>query len=293
MKLTLDRISKRFGKLAALDAVSFELDAGRALALIGPNGSGKSTLIRIVLGLLSSQGRVLFDGEPRTAQTADRIAYVPQIAPKLAAPCAELVRTVTRVRGIPNQEIERVAEALRLDLGAIGRMPFQNLSGGTKQKLLLVLALASSASLYVLDEPTASLDAEARADFFRLFAERAGGATLILCSHRVEELSHLVDRVVALSDGRVAHEGPAKSYLSARGQSLIELSLVDRKLDAWLRQRGFEQHAGSSWQKSVTRQEKLGLLHELTTRLNGQLENIQIRDLEQVELDPARKEIDA
>jgi ABC-2 type transport system ATP-binding protein len=292
MKLSLERISKRFGKLQALDQVSFELDSGRALALIGPNGSGKSTLIRILLGLLASDGRVLFDGAPRTAETAARIAYVPQIAPKLAAPCAELVRTVARVRRIPIEEITRVAEGLRLELGAIGPMPFQNLSGGTKQKLLLALALASSASLYVLDEPTASLDIEARADFFRLFAERAGDATLILCSHRVEELTHLVDRVVALADGRVAHEGPAKPYLSARGQAVIELRVTDRQLDGWLRQQGFRQHARSSWEKSVSQKEKLSLLHELSSRLNGQLENIQIRDLDQVELDPAGGEID-
>jgi ABC-2 type transport system ATP-binding protein len=283
MKLALERISKRFGKLRALDQVSFELDSGRALALIGPNGSGKSTLIRVVLGLLTSGGRVLFDGAPRSAQTAAKIAYLPQIAPKLAAPCGELVRTIARVRGIPRPELDRVAEALRLDLGSFDRVPFENLSGGTKQKLLLVLTLASSASLYVLDEPTASLDADSRRDFFELFSRRTAGATLILCSHRVEELTQLVDRVVALADGRVAHQGPAKPYLSARSQAVIELTASDRQLAGWLRERGFTENPGSSWEKSVSRQEKLRLLHELGSRLNGQLENIQIRDLDRLE----------
>jgi ABC-2 type transport system ATP-binding protein len=287
MKLSASRLSKRFGKLLALDQLSFELPAGRALALVGPNGSGKSTLIRVLVGLLSSEGEVLFDGARRTPDTARQIAYVPQIAPKLAAPVNELVRAIAGVRGITPAEVGRVAGTLSLDLDSIAKMPFANLSGGTKQKLLLALALSSPVSLYILDEPTASLDTASRANFFRVFRQHAAGASLILCSHRLEEITHLVDHVIELQDGKIAYAGPVRPYLSTKHDAVIELRVSDQRLDPWLRDRGFSQHGEHSWGKSVGRHEKLVLLQELTKRLNGQLENIQIRDLEQIDAEPA------
>lgn len=282
MRLQLSDVSKRFGKLLALDGVSLEVPSGRALALVGPNGSGKSTLIRVVVGLVASEGRVLFDGASRSADTAKRVAYVPQIAPQLAAPVTELVRTVAKVRAIDPAEVAALGSELGLDVERIGRQPFRNLSGGMKQKLLLSLALAAPATLYVLDEPTASLDAESRAQFFRLF-ERRRGATLILCSHRIEEIRQLVDHVVALQDGRVVYDGAAAPYLSEQGEAIIELRVQGATASAWLLERGFVPGAGGWWGRTVDRNEKLPLLRELTAGLNGQLENIQVRDLERLE----------
>jgi ABC-2 type transport system ATP-binding protein len=82
------------------------------------------------------------------------------------------------------------------------------LSGGTRQKLLIALALAGPMALLVLDEPTASLDAEAREAFFRLCQARVGDATLLLSSHRLDEVRRLVDRVIALEGGRIVLDVP-------------------------------------------------------------------------------------
>ena len=82
------------------------------------------------------------------------------------------------------------------------------LSGGMKQKLLISLALAAPVSLLILDEPTASLDHAAREAFFRLFDKKAGGATLLLSSHRLDEVRRLVDRVLVLEEGHIALDAP-------------------------------------------------------------------------------------
>jgi ABC-2 type transport system ATP-binding protein len=121
------------------------------------------------------------------------------------------VRAVAELRGVDIREIHRLASALELSLDEVRTRPVRALSGGMKQKLMIALALASPVSLLVLDEPTASLDTRAREAFFSLYAERAGHATLLLSSHRVDEVERLADRVIGLEGGRVAFDVPAGS----------------------------------------------------------------------------------
>jgi ABC-type multidrug transport system ATPase subunit len=229
MHVELEDVGKRFGKLEALRGVSLSLPAGQRVALVGPNGSGKSTLIRALLGLIACEGEVRLDGrapfEDRLAVTR-RLAYVPQVAPQLSSSVAELCALVALTRGLEPDRIRQKAALLALDLPGIAQRPFRQLSGGMKQKLLLALALASEATLFVLDEPTASLDALARERFYRAFAALPAQTTLLICSHRLEELERLVDRVVALEEGRVTYQGDAAAYLAWAPQRDGRLTLV-------------------------------------------------------------------
>lgn len=214
MEIALTHVSKRFDGVDALRDVSLAVPAGAKVALVGPNGSGKSTLVRAVMGMLRCDGAVRLDGQDPFAhrtRLAARLAYVPQTAPQLGATVGEVVRAVARLRGLDVADIRGVAAELELDLDAVARRPVRALSGGMKQKLLITLALAAPVSLLIMDEPTASLDARTRETFFRLFRERAGDATLVLSSHRFMEVRRLVDRVVALEDGRLVLDADAAS----------------------------------------------------------------------------------
>jgi ABC-type multidrug transport system ATPase subunit len=164
----------------------------------------------------------------------------------------------------------------------LGR-PFRALSGGMKQKLLISLAVATRADLYVLDEPTASLDAAARERFFTLFEQRAVGATLVLCSHRLEEIRHLVDHVVALDEGRVVYDGPAAEYLARSAFSLLEVRVDNGKHAGWLKDRGFAQRPGGWWASTVAHDDKMALLARLSDTLGHTLQNVLVRDLEKLE----------
>jgi ABC-2 type transport system ATP-binding protein len=217
MRVEARGVLKSFGRVQALRGVVLEVPSGGRVALIGPNGSGKSTLIRAMLGLIECEGTILLGGLSPWAdrlETASRTGYVPQVAPQIAAPAGELVRAVCTVRGLDEADVVGIASRLGLDVPAIRKRPFRHLSGGMKQKLLIALALASKPELVVMDEPTASLDAETREAFFDLFEDVAGRSTLVLCSHRLEEIRHLVHDVVALNEGRVAHSGPAAAWLA-------------------------------------------------------------------------------
>lgn len=286
MQVELDRVHKRFGALEALRDVSLTLETGHAVALVGPNGSGKSTLTRAVMGLIDHHGAIRFDGRPRrhSPGLSLRVAYVPQIAPQIAAPVAELVRTVCATRAIDPREVAAVTRALDLDLDRIARQGFRTLSGGMKQKLLIALALAPGVDLLLMDEPTASLDAAARGRFFEVFAERRRGATLVLTSHRLEEIRHLVDDVVALRDGAVTYHGRADAFLAGHEQSVIELYADAGEHAPWLHELGFVPGAAGWWVKVVGRDEKLRTLPALFARLNGRVANVVVRDFER--LDP-------
>lgn len=228
MKVELDAVVKHFDGHAALRGVSFVVESGERVALVGPNGSGKSTLLRAIMGLLRCEGRLRLDGrcpfEHRDV-TAHELAYVPQIAPQLGASVDEVVGAVGALRGLDPARVVAEAKGLELQLSEIGDKPFRALSGGMKQKLLLALAFASRARLFIFDEPTASLDAAARERFSARLAVLDPDSTVLVCSHRFEEVQPFVGRVVELVDGVVARDlrcvqGPAViGATSARGGS--------------------------------------------------------------------------
>jgi ABC-2 type transport system ATP-binding protein len=200
---------KRFGGRAVLRGVSLSIGAGERVALVGPNGSGKTTLIRCLLGLLRAEGTVSIGGfdpvrDHVAAQTS--VVYVPQRAPALPATVGEVVAFWSSTRRWPAAKLVGEAAALGLDVEEVRGRRFAELSGGMQQKLLAAMALGTACPVMLLDEPTANLDPSARKAFFDALAVRRPMPTVLLSSHRLEELRELVDRVVVLEEGRVAFD---------------------------------------------------------------------------------------
>lgn len=286
MRVELEDVGKRFGKVEALRSVSLELPAGSRTALIGPNGSGKSTLVRALLGMLTVTGTLRFDGE-RPADDrralARRIAYVPQIAPRLAAPVRDVVRAVAGLRDQSWQRVAAIAADLDVDLDQLAKRPFRALSGGQRQKVLASLALAADAELLLLDEPTASMDPKSRGAFFRRIETLSPDTTILLCSHRLDEIRRLVDRVVVLADGRVAWHGAAKTYLDDHAEAIVEVAAEGERAAAWLGAQGFARGATGWWSRSVAVHERARLLREIGENLNGELRDLMARDVERLQ----------
>ena len=288
MRVEAHAVTKRFGPVTALDRVGFDLAPRSRVALVGPNGSGKSTLNRILMGLVAYDGRLRIDGlcpfRERGA-LARRMAYVPQLAPQLAVPVADLVAAITRVRALEQNAVAHAARELDVDVEAIARQPFRSLSGGTKQKLSIALALASGASCLILDEPTGSLDPHARERFFALFEALAPDVTLLLCSHRLDEIRSLVDHVLLLDGGRIAFDGPASAFLERCARATIDVWADGEHARAWLLARGFRITPSGVWRATVSHAEKMKLLPEISRELGPRLRNLSARDLEGIELD--------
>ncbi|MFT3768230.1 MAG: ABC transporter ATP-binding protein [Minicystis sp.] len=205
--------------------MSLTIQPGERVALVGTNGSGKTTLLRAMLGLVRFEGRVVLGGadvarEPEIALRS--AAYIPQIAPPLDAPVVEVVRAQAALRGRPVDAVVRRARALGLDLDACAKKRFRDLSGGMKQKLLAAMALAAEAPILACDEPTANLDGDAREAFFAALDARPRSSITVLCSHRVEEVERLVDRVIELAEGRIVRDAPCAVTFASRERDRAE-----------------------------------------------------------------------
>lgn len=286
MRVEFANVGKRFGKVAALRNVSLELPEGTRTALIGPNGSGKSTLVRALMGMLVFDGELRIGGvrvDDDRSEIAPRIAYVPQIAPRFAAPVRDVVAAIARVRAVSVDAVAAVAGELDLDIRGLAKRPFRALSGGQRQKVLAALALATDAELFVLDEPTASMDPQSRLAFFRLVERLPATTTVVLCSHRLDEIRRLVDRVVVLAEGVVAWQGSAVAYLEEHAEAVVEVQVAGDGADRWLTERGFARGAAQWWSRSVPVGERARLLAEIGKNLNGQVRDVVARDVERLQ----------
>ena len=232
-----------------IDGVSLEIASGALVGLLGPNGSGKTTLLRLLAGTLEpDRGSVRLDGEDvlRLSRTAlaRRCAVVPQethLAFEYTALEMVLMGRYPHLRAFEVEGPEDLAAAMRA-LAATGAReladrPFQTLSGGEKQRVIIASALAqldtaaarhASGRLLLLDEPTASLDLKYQIEVAqvvrRLHAE--GGVTIVLSTHDLHLAAVLCQEVLLLSRGRVLARGAAADVLTpARIAELYDVGL--------------------------------------------------------------------
>jgi len=287
MRIELQGVARSFGRFHALREVDLQIPPGARVALIGPNGSGKTTLVRILAGLLDWRGEVRIaglDARSERAALAPRTAYIPQVPPGFRVPVEEVVAAICRLRGIDEARVWETAALLDLDRDAVMGKGFRDLSGGMKQKLAIATALAPGTELVLMDEPTASLDADARDRFFALCRRLPEETTMVLCSHRLEELRSLVDHIVVLEEGRVSFQGTARDFLDARTRSVVELVCDSEDRASWLHDAGFVRGRGGRWRTTVRHGAKRELVLRITAELGGDLDDLQVRELERLEL---------
>ena len=198
-------LSKTYGKALVLDELSFQIEAGEAVALWGANGAGKTTLIRCLLGVHPFSGslsinelNVLKQGKASRAL----IGYVPQETSFFEMSVEESLVFYARLKKVALSRIDEVLALVHLQDAR--KKSVHALSGGMKQRLSLALALLANPPILLLDEPTASLDTSAQNEFVELIQGlHKAGKTIIFSSHRLEELALLAQRVMVLEAGKL------------------------------------------------------------------------------------------
>ena len=201
---------KRFGKTVALDGLDLTVRRGEIHGFLGPNGAGKSTLIRLLLGLVRSDGGEAgilgMDPWKRSREVHRRVAYVPgevNLWPNLTG--GEVLDLLASLRGGTDlARRDRLCRRFDLDLTAKGG----SYSRGNRQKVALVAALSTDAELYLFDEPTAGLDPLKESVFQECVAEiQERGGTVLLSSHILAQVEQLVDTVTIIRKGRTVESG--------------------------------------------------------------------------------------
>jgi ABC-2 type transport system ATP-binding protein len=216
----LDNVTKKYGPITALDALSLALRPGEIVALLGPNGAGKSTAVRLLLGLAQPTTGLarIFGSDPRHAATRTRIGAMLQVAsvPKTL----KVKEHIDLFRSYYPHPLS-VAEIVRIaQLEGIEDRLFEKLSGGQRQRLLFGLAICGNPEVVFLDEPTVGLDIEARHGLWEQIRSLAAqGKTVLMTTHYLEEADALAHRIIVINKGRVVSEGtPAEIKGRAAGQ---------------------------------------------------------------------------
>ncbi len=208
--LKTTNLTKKFGKLTALDGVDMDVDEGEIFGFIGPNGAGKSTTIRILLGLLKpTAGEANIFGKDAWKDAVEihkRIAYVPgdvNLWPNLTG--GEVIDLFLSLRGEKHRNRrEELIERFQLDPSK----KCGTYSKGNRQKVALVAAFSSNADLYILDEPTSGLDPLMERVFQECVMEaKAEGKSVLLSSHILSEVEKVCDRVGIIRQGRIIESG--------------------------------------------------------------------------------------
>ncbi len=210
--LELRGLSKRFGKLQAVDDLSFEVRPGELFGFVGSNGAGKTTTMRMLLGtLVEDAGEVVWNGKPIDFEARRRIGYMPEergLYPKMRI--GEQLEYLAQLHGATAQAAhDSVTRWLdRFGLGGRTRDEVQKLSHGNQQRVQLAAALAFEPVMLVLDEPFAGLDPEAVDSMSEVLRERAvSGTPVLFSSHQLELVERLCDRVGIIQHGRMIATG--------------------------------------------------------------------------------------
>ncbi len=228
--LEVEGLSKAYGDVVALKGISFRIGAGEIYGFLGPNGAGKSTTVKIVTGLLAADsGRARVDGrdvasDPIGAKA--RLGYVPEnVAFYESLTPLEFLELLGRLRGLDEGSLRPRAEALLDSLGLSSKL-FERLSGlsrGMRQKASLAAALLHDPPVLLLDEAFSGIDAPTVLVLRALLRSlREKGKAILFCSHVLELVEKVCDRVAILSKGEIVAEGETARLVEMRKMSSLE-----------------------------------------------------------------------
>ncbi|HMU10187.1 MAG TPA: ABC transporter ATP-binding protein [Ferruginibacter sp.] len=223
-------VSKRFGKLKALDDVSVTCAKGECIALIGPNGCGKTTLIKCILGMvIPNSGFITFNGKniSHDWQYRARIGYMPQIGryPENMT----IGQVLDMMKDIRGKSAEQPDEELihRFELKGIMQKRMRTLSGGTRQKVSASLAFLFNPDVLILDEPTAGLDPVASEILKeKIIAEKVKGKLVLITSHILSELDDLVTQVIFMQEGKLCFHKNIASLREETGEEKLSKAIA-------------------------------------------------------------------
>lgn len=219
MELTIERLSKRYGRDFALRELSLRCGPG-LLGLVGPNGAGKTSLMRMIATLLEpTEGMIRWNSQDiRTHGQALRqvLGYLPQdfgIYPEFTG--RQFLRYLAAMKGLPSslltRRVDEVVEMVNLEQAADHKLP--TYSGGMKQRIGIAQALLNDPELLIVDEPTAGLDPAERVRFRTLLASLTRNRIIILSTHIISDVEAVASRLVILQQGRVLSDTTPEALL--------------------------------------------------------------------------------
>ena len=239
MELSLDRLTKQYGRKIAVDHVSAVLSPG-VYGLLGTNGAGKTTLMRMICGILEpTSGEVFLNGTPILEMGADYrnlLGYLPQdfgYYPNYTG--REFLAYLSVLKGIPKKKVNRkITELLEMTgLSVEAKKKIKTYSGGMRQRLGIAQALLNDPKILILDEPTAGLDPKERVRFRNLITDYASDRIIFLSTHIVSDIEAAADRVFLMKQGRILCQGSVQELTEMASGKVWEMKVPARDAARW------------------------------------------------------------
>src|SRR5271157_2353150 len=243
--IDVEKLTKRYGRVLAVNAISFSVGKGEVFALLGPNGAGKTTTVEIIDTIRTpTSGKVRLLGMDVTKKKHDivsRIGVLPQGFSSFdRITVRETLQYYSRLFCCVNIDIDALIELVNLKDKT--KEQYKNLSGGLKQRLGIAIALVNDPEVVFLDEPTTGLDPRARREVWEVLQGlKKKGKTIFLTTHYMEEAEILADTVAIISKGRIIATGsPAELIENNTNYLVLTLQSVDANAFEIIRKLGFE-----------------------------------------------------
>ena len=222
--ITIEHLTKSYGKFKALDDVSLKFEAGQTISLLGPNGSGKTTLIKSILGLvIAERGAISINDKLISSgwEYRSQIGYIPQIGryPENMT-IGQVINMLKEIRKDCARYDEELVEGLGIP--KLLNKTMRSLSGGTRQKISACLAFLFSPDVFILDEPTAGLD-PVSSEFLKekIARERANGKLILVTSHVLSDLEGITSHIVYLQDSKLMFYKTVDELKEATGEEKL------------------------------------------------------------------------
>ena len=229
--IEIKNVTKKFGKVTALDGATLTIGDNECFALLGFNGAGKTTLINILSTVLSpTSGKATVNGYDLNADRME-IKRLVNVSPQEAAVAKNLtveenLRFIADLYGISNPKQAVESALTEFDLTEKRATLAKRLSGGQAKRLSLALAVITQPQILFLDEPTLGLDVKARAKLWALIERLKSKMTVVLTTHYLEEVERLTDRIAVISRGKIKAVGTLAELLSLTGEPTLEKAFL-------------------------------------------------------------------
>ncbi|MDX1349829.1 MAG: ABC transporter ATP-binding protein [Putridiphycobacter sp.] len=227
--INIAQLHKKFGKNQVLKGIDLDISNNGIFAVLGPNGSGKTTLLKALLGLvIPDSGKISINGiiTKKKWKYRDEIDYLPQIANFPAnLKVKELIAMIKDIRNRAGED-ERLIQLFKLE--PFLNQKLSNLSGGTKQKVNIVLAFMFNNPIIILDEPTTGLDPIALIHLKKLIQEeKTKGKIILITSHIMSFVEEMADEIVFLLEGKVYFKGNIEALKAQTNETNFEYAIAN------------------------------------------------------------------
>ena len=229
--VNLENVKKRYDSFDAVSSLTMEIKEGAVFGLLGPNGAGKTTTLRMIVRILiPDEGSIRVLGKPLSEQTQELIGYLPEERGLYRdMRLLEILRFLGALKGLPEAESERRARIWldRLGLGDRSNDEVHNLSRGMQQKIQFIAAVIHRPPLVILDEPFTGLDPVNAAVIKDVMLElRKQGATIILSTHRMDQVEQMCDSICLMNKGQKLLDGDLKAIKKSYGNNTVRMEFV-------------------------------------------------------------------